>query len=46
MDNKKTDQYYVRKIITDLTFVIAHTEGLTQAQLEANEVLLDSVMIL
>ena len=44
MDNKKTDLYYARKIIADLTFVIAHTKGLTQAQLETNEVLVDSVM--
>ena len=29
MDNKKTDLYYARKIIADLTFVIAHTKGLT-----------------
>ena len=44
MDNKKTDSYYIKKIVTDLSFIIAHTEGLTQAQLEENEVLVDSVM--
>ena len=44
MDNKKTNSYYIKKIVTDLAFIIAHTEGLTQAQLEANEVLVDSVM--
>lgn len=44
MDNKKTDRYYVKKIVTDLTFILAHTEGLSQNQLEENEVLVDSVM--
>ena len=44
MDNRKTNSYYIKKIITDLAFIINHTEGLTQAQLEANEVLVDSVM--
>lgn len=44
MDNKKTDPYYLRKITADLTFIINHTNGLSRAQLEENEVLLDSVM--
>lgn len=44
MDNKKTDQYYVNKIITDLAFIIKHTNNLTQAELEENEILVDSVM--
>lgn len=44
MDNKKTDQYYIQKIVTDIEFIIAHTEGLTIEQLEDNEVLVDSVM--
>ena len=44
MDNKKTDQYYIKKIVTDLSFIIAHTEDLSQTQLEENEVLIDSVM--
>jgi len=44
MDNKKTDSYYIKKIVTDLAFIITHTEGLTQAQLEENEILIDSVM--
>ena len=44
MDNIKNDRYYVGKIITDLAFITAHTEGLSRRQLEENEVLIDSVM--
>lgn len=44
MDNRKDDQYYVKKIITDLVFILEHTEGLTQDELESNEILVDSVM--
>ena len=44
MDNKKTDQYYVKKIVTDLQFILKHTEGLTQEELEENEILIYSVM--
>lgn len=44
MDNKKTDQYYVNKLITDLAFIIKHTQGVTQSELEHNEILVDSVM--
>ncbi len=44
MDNRKTDSYYIQKITTDLAFLVAHTEGLSQEQLEEQEILLDSVM--
>jgi uncharacterized protein with HEPN domain len=44
MDNKKSDQYYISKIVNDLKFIIAHTEGLSKEQLEENEILLDSTM--
>lgn len=44
MDNKKDNKYYVKKIVTDLAFIIKHTGGLTLAELETNEILLDSVM--
>lgn len=44
MDNKKDNSYYIRKIITDLAFIIEHTKGLTQEELEDNEILIDSVM--
>ena len=32
MDNKKTDQYYIDKIITDLTFIRTHTESLSKSK--------------
>ena len=44
MDNRKDNQYYINKIVSDLSFLIKHTEGLTQEDLEANEILIDSVM--
>ena len=44
MDNKKDNKYYIQKIVTDLAFIIKHTNGLTLEELEANEILLDSVM--
>lgn len=44
MDNKKTDHYYIKKIVTDLEFIISHTNDLTQTELEENEVLVDSIL--
>ncbi|MCD8371942.1 MAG: DUF86 domain-containing protein [Clostridia bacterium] len=44
MDNKKTDIYYANKIVADIHFILSHTEGLSQTDLENDEVLLDSVM--
>ncbi len=44
MDNKKEDNYYIKKIVTDLKFIIEHTERLSQTQLEEDEVLVDSIM--
>jgi uncharacterized protein with HEPN domain len=44
MDNVKDDRYYLEKIVTDLSFVISHTKDISIADLESNEVLLDSVM--
>ena len=44
MDNKKDNQYYIDKIITDLEFVIAHTQGKTQKDIEADDLLIDSIM--
>ena len=40
----KTDSYYIQKITTDLAFLVAHTDGLSQEQLEEQEILPDSVM--
>lgn len=44
MDNKKDNLYYLQKIVTDLSFILEHTEGLTQTELENNEILVDSIM--
>ena len=42
MDNKKTDQYYIDKIITDLTFIRTHTdEPVKNRKLEEDEILVD-----
>lgn len=34
MDNKKDNQYYIKKIVTDLAFIIEHTEGMTHKELK------------
>ena len=44
MDNTKNDWYYLEKIISDLEFIIAHTAGKTKAEIESDELLVDSVM--
>ena len=44
MDNNKNDQYYVEKIKSDLKFVIDHTVGKTRNEIEADELLVDSIM--
>ena len=44
MVNTKNDTYYVRKIVTDLQFIIYHTQNISKEELKQNEVLLDSVM--
>lgn len=44
MDNIKNNKYYLNKIITDLAFIVAHTENLSKKELECDEVLIDSVM--
>lgn len=44
MDNVKNDRYYLEKIVADLEFMIEHTKGLSKAELESNEVLIDSIM--
>lgn len=31
----KTDSYYIQKITTGLAFLVAHTDGLSQEQLES-----------
>lgn len=44
MDNIKDDKYYLRKMLTDLKFMIEHTNGKTMAEIEKDALLLDSVM--
>ena len=44
MDNKKDNLYYLKKIITDLSFILDHTRNLTQQEIEENEILTDSIM--
>ena len=44
MDNIKNDQFYLKKIITDLEFMIKHTAGKSAKEIENDELLLDSVM--
>ena len=44
MDNKKDNRYYLKKIITDLSFVCEHTADMSQEELAVNEILVDSVM--
>ncbi|MBE6552540.1 MAG: DUF86 domain-containing protein [Ruminococcaceae bacterium] len=44
MDNIKNDAYYINKIIKDVKFLIKNTEGITLEELEANEILCDSVL--
>ncbi len=43
MDNIKGDNYFLDKIISDLEFIIAHTQGKTQAEIEKDELLVDSM---
>ena len=38
MDNKKDNRYYIKKIITDLSFILEHTKELTKRELEENDI--------
>ncbi|MDE7406267.1 MAG: DUF86 domain-containing protein [Clostridiales bacterium] len=44
MGECKNDSYYLSKIVTDLGFLLEHTKGLTKAQMQKDEVLLDCIM--
>ena len=35
MDNAKDDGYFLSKILTDVSFVIAHTQGITLDTVDA-----------
>ncbi len=44
MDNVKDDSYYVRKILTDISYLMSKTEGIELDELESDETLCDSVL--
>ena len=44
MDNIKTDSYYIQKIQNDLEFIVEHMRNVDIEELNANEVLLDSML--
>lgn len=44
MDNVKTDSYYIQKIRKDLEFIVNHMKNVEIEELNANEVLLDSML--
>lgn len=44
MDNVKNDIYYLDKIKGDLAFVIEHTSGKSQSDIERDPILIDSIM--
>jgi uncharacterized protein with HEPN domain len=44
MDNVKNDDYYIRKIKQDLEFIVLHMKNVDIEELNANELLLDSML--
>lgn len=44
MDNAKNDNYYLDRILADLSFIQKHTNNIESEELGLNEVLLDSMM--
>ena len=44
MVNSKHDEYYLEKIIKDIKFLIEHTNNLSLADIQRDEVLLDCIM--
>lgn len=44
MDNIKNDAYYLKKILTDILFMMEHTNGKTMDEIEKDALLLDSIM--
>ena len=43
MDNVKTDSYYIKKNRKELEFIVNHMRNVDIEELNANEVLLDSM---
>jgi uncharacterized protein with HEPN domain len=44
MDNIKNDYYYLQKIKQDLEFIVSHMNNVDLEELNANELLLDSML--
>lgn len=44
MDNVKNDAYYIKRLKQDLEFVVTHMKNVDIEGLNANEVLLDSML--
>lgn len=44
MDNTKNDAYYIQKIQQDLSFIMVHMKNVDIDELNANEILLDSML--
>lgn len=44
MDNKKDDRYYLKKMLDDVDFVIAHTKSKSADEIESDDLLIDSIM--
>lgn len=44
MDNIKDDNYYVRKIIADMEFIVNHSKNINNEQFSENELLQDSML--
>lgn len=44
MDNVKSDNYYIQKIQKDLEFIVIHMQNVDIEELNANEILLDSML--
>lgn len=44
MDNLKNNDYYIQKIKRDLEFIVVHMQDVDLEELNANEILLDSML--
>lgn len=44
MDNVKNDAYYIQKVKKNVLFIVKHMRGVDAEELDANEVLLDSML--
>ncbi|OQA78820.1 MAG: hypothetical protein BWY30_00495 [Tenericutes bacterium ADurb.Bin239] len=44
MANIKNDRYFLKKIVTDIEFIMKHMENIDENSFNKNELLIDSVM--